>query len=242
MLRRKLLKLLIIIFCITIPYYYAKNRGYFEKLDKFISVHFGDFASVKKVEIKGNSLLSTDDILKIVDIKREDKLYRYSAQKIKDELLKRREIRDVNVQINYSGIIRIIVDEKKPFAIWWNDNISWLVDKDGDEILKIKDVQQYNNLIIIFGKNIKGKLKNFLDVIRAYPLYNNITTMHYIGNRRWDVYLHNDVIVKLPEKNVVAALGNAEKVLKSLKYQNKIDILDLRLYPKRVFLKLRKGV
>ena len=242
MLRRKLLKLLIIILCITIPYYYAKNRGYFKKLDKLISVHFGDFALVKKVEIKGNSLLSTDDILKIVDIKREDKLYRHSAQKIKDELLKRREIRDVNVQISYSGIIRIIVDEKKPFAIWWNDNISWLVDKDGDEILKIKDVQQYNNLIIIFGKNIKGKLKSFLDVIRVYPLYNNITTMHYVGNRRWDVYLHNDVIVKLPEKNVVAALGNAEKVLKSLKYQNKIDILDLRLYPKRVFLKLRKGV
>ena len=241
MLRIKLLKLFIIILSIVAPYYYVKNKGYLKKLDNLISTHFADFISVQKVEIKGNSFLSSDKILKITGIKRGEKLYQYSAQEIRDRLLTRTEIKDVNVQINYSGIIKIVIDEKKPFAIWWNDNVPWLIDEDGNEILKIKSLEQYNNLIIIFGKNIRKNLKNFLDVIGTCSLYKYVVSIHHVGNRRWDMYLDNNIVVKLPEQNIAAALEKAEKVLKSLKYQNKIDILDLRLYPKRVFLKLKSA-
>ena len=239
MLRKKLFKLLIIIFCIFVPYYYAKNKGYVRKLDEFITTHFKDFVVVRKVEIQGNSLLSVDEILRICDVKEGSKLYQYSAQAIRDKLLARHEINDANIQINYSGIIKILINEKKPLGIWWNDDIPYLIDENGDEILKIKNLEEYHNLVIIFGANVNKKLKDFLDIIRKYSLYQNVISMHYVGNRRWDVYLHNNVIVKLPEQNVTVALVKAEKVLKSLKYQNKIDILDLRLYPKKVFLRLK---
>ena len=239
MLRKKLFKFLIIIVCIFVPYYYAKNKGYVRKLEEFVITHFRNFIVVRKVEIKGNSLLSVDEILKICDVKEGSKLYQYSAQTIRDTLLTRQEISDVNVQINYSGTIKILIDEKKPFGIWWNGDIPCLIDKNGDEILKIKNVEEYHNLVVIFGANINKKLKNFLDVIREYRLYQNVISMHYVGNRRWDVYLHNNVVLKLPEHNIAVALAKAEKVLKSLKYQNKIDILDLRLYPKKVFLRLK---
>ena len=241
MLRKKLLKLFIIVFCLTALYYYMGSKGYFKELDEFISTHFKSFLIVKRIEIRGNSLLSDDKILEICDIKESNELYQYSAQEIRNKLLAIKEIKDANVQINYSGIIRILIEEKKPFAIWWNDNIPLLIDEDGDEILKIKDVEEYHNLIIIFGANINKQLKSFLHIIKQYPLYQNIISMHYVGNRRWDIYLNNNIVVKLPEQNLVIALARAEKVLKSLKYKDKIDILDLRLYPKKTFLKLKTG-
>lgn len=59
--------------------------------------------------------------------------------------------------------------------------------------------------------------------------------MHYIGNRRWDIYLNNNIVIKLPEQNIGAALEYAGKLLGNTRYKNKVDIIDLRLYPKKYF-------
>ena len=242
MLRRKFLKFLIIAIFIITPWYYAKNHGYIEKLKHFIASELGDFAEIKGIEISGNKLLSEDDVLEVIDLKKGDKIYELSAKKMREQLLVKEEVKNIDVSINYSGLIKIGIEEKKPFAIWWLDNTSWLIDENGDKILQISDKEKYTNLMIVFGQNIKGKLKIFLDIVKLSPLYKEITTMHYIGNRRWDVYLNDTIIIKLPEQDVGLALENAGIFLKNPKYQDRIDIVDLRLYPKRVFLTLKEKI
>lgn len=242
MLRKKLLKFLILAFCILLPWHYAKNNGYIVKLQDFIDSEIGDFVAIKEIQISGNYILSEEEVLKITDIEKGDRIYHIYAQQIRDRLLARREIKNASVRVNYSGLVKIVVDERKPFAIWWHNNVLWLVDEDGDEILQIDDKERYNSLIVIFGQNIKEKLKIFLDIMMPHPLYKEVMSIHYIGNRRWDVYLNNNIIVKLPEKDAGSALINAEKILKNPKYQDRIDMIDLRLHPKRVFLKLKEKV
>ncbi|WPX96068.1 cell division protein FtsQ/DivIB [Candidatus Bandiella euplotis] len=242
MLRKKLLKFFVIIFCITVPWHFLQNTHYGQKLLRSLILKFDDLTQVKEIQVIGNHLLTTANILEIVNIKKGDTLYKQSAQNVRDKLLSENEIKDVSVQINYSGVIKIAVEEREPFAIWWHNNTPWLIDKDGKKILQIYDKQGYNDLIIIFGKNIEDKLNVFLNIVSAWTLYREIITMHYIGNRRWDIYLNNNIVIKLPEQNIGAALEYAGKLLGNTRYKNKVDIIDLRLYPKKIFLKIKDKV
>ncbi|MSO14158.1 cell division protein FtsQ/DivIB [Rickettsiales endosymbiont of Trichoplax sp. H2] len=242
MIRRFILKLFILLVIILLPYYYLKNKGYLVLIKDFAYNNFSKFGELKKIDISGNYLLSEQFLIGYINIKIGQKLYDISPDNIRYRLLELNEIKEANVSINYSGIIKINIIERKPFAIWWNQNLPILVDDEGNEILKISDLKKYKNHVIIFGQNFHNKLKIFLDLFKQFSLYNETKSLHYIGNRRWDVYIENDVVIKLPEKNIDIALKKSEEVLKRFKYKDRIAIIDLRLYPKKIFLKLKNNI
>ena len=242
MIRRLFLKSILLLVIFVTLYYYANNNNYILNIKGYLQDSFKNFATLKQIDISGNNLLSKQFILKLTELRVGEKLYVISACDIRERLLKLDEIKDVSINVNYSGTIKIVIFERKPFAIWWNKNAPWLIDDEGNKILKIKDVDIYKNLIIIFGQNFNTKLKKFLDLLRPFSLYKKIKSLHYIGNRRWDVYTEDNIVIKLPENNVDNAIKKNEKILKSLKYQDKVDIIDLRLYPEKLFLRFKNKV
>jgi cell division septal protein FtsQ len=223
-------------------YYYANNNNYILSIKSYLQDSFENFAVLKQIDVSGNNLLSEQFILKLTDLKIGQKLYLISVRDIRERLLKLDEIKDVSINVNYSGTIKIIIFERKPFAIWWNKKAPWLIDDEGNKILKIKDLEVYKDLIIIFGQNFDNKLKKFLDLLRPFSLYKKVKSLHYIGNRRWDVYTEDNIVIKLPENNVDNAIKKLEKILKNLKYKDKVDIIDLRLYPEKLFLRFKNKV
>lgn len=242
MIRRLLLKSIFLSLLFTALYYYINNNSYILALRDYLQNNLKNFAIVKQIDISGNTLLSEKLILKLSNIHIGEKLYLISARDIRYKLLKLNEVEDVNVSINYSGIVEIAVLERKPLAIWWNKSSPWLIDKGGHKILKIENLDIYKDLIIIFGENFNNKLRKFLDLLKPFSLYKTIKSLHYIGNRRWDVYTASNIVIKLPENNVNNAIKKSEKILKNLKYKDKIDIIDLRLYPGKLFLRLKTKI
>ena len=242
MIRRLFLKSILLLVVFITLYHYANNNNYILNIKGYLQDSFKNFAILKHIDISGNNLLSEQFILKLTDLKIGQKLYLISAQNIREKLLKLDEVKDVHISLNYSGTIKIIIFERKPFAIWWNKKAPWLIDDEGNKILKIKDVEVYKDLIIIFGQNFDNKLKKFLDLLRPFSLYKKVKSLHYIGNRRWDVYTEDNIVIKLPENNVDNAIKKLEKILKSLKYKDKVDIIDLRLYPEKLFLRFKNKV
>ena len=93
-----------------------------ENIENYLHNNFKNFASLKKIDVLGNNLLLKKSILELINVRVGQKLYLISANDIRDKLLKLDEISDVNVNINYSGLIKITINERKPFAIWWNKN------------------------------------------------------------------------------------------------------------------------
>ena len=235
-------KLLFTVTLFLVFYFYAKRHGHLLCLEKLIEQSNDNFAILKQIDILGNHLVSKHIILKIVDIKIGQKLYSFSVNKIRAQLLKLNEIKGVEVSINYSGILSIIIYECKPFAIWWNKNHPLLIDYEGNKILEIKNLDEYKNLIIIFGQNFHDQLKHFIDLIKIPFLYTKIKSLHYIGNRRWDVYTNDNIVIKLPEDNIAVAVAKSKKILTNYNYHDRVNIIDLRLYPKRLYLRLKNKV
>lgn len=242
MIRRFILKLFILLVILLLPYYYAKNNGYLLLIKDFLYNNFSKFGELKKISISGNNLLSEQFLMDYINIKVGQKLYDISPEGIRHKLLELNEIKEANVSINYSGTIEIKVIEREPFAVWWNQNLPLLIDDEGNEILKISDLKKYKSHIIIFGQNFHSKLKKFNRLFKQFSLYKEVKSLHYIGNRRWDIYTENNVVIKLPEKNIDIALKKSEDVLNSFKYRDRIAIIDLRLYPKKIFLKLKNNI
>ena len=242
MIRRFIFKLFILIIILLVPYYYLKDKGYLLLIKDFLSNNLNKFGELEKISISGNNLLSKQFLIEYINIKLGQKLYNISPKDIRHKLLELNEIKETSVSINYSGIINIEIIERIPFAIWWNNNLPWLIDDEGNKILKITNLKKYKDLVIIFGQNFNNKLKKFLDLLKTFSLYKEVKSLHYIGNRRWDVYLENDIIIKLPEKNIDVVLKKSEDILKNLKYKDRVGIIDLRLYPKKIFLRLKNNI
>ena len=223
-----------------IPHLYIKYVNYLSLVDPMFRQK--NFGVLKKVNILGNHLLSEKTIFELINVSIDQPLYSISVHRIRNKLLKLNEIKDVSVVVNYAGTLSITVIERQPFAIWWNKDPPWLIDDEGNRISEIDNLDEYRDLIIIFGQQFQDKLKQLLHLLQSFFLYKKIRSLHYIGNRRWDIYIDTTVIIKLPENKVQTAIEKSEKILKNYKYYNKIDIVDLRLYPKKIFLRLKQNV
>ena len=69
--------------------------------------------------------------------------------------------------------------------------------------------------------------------------HKNIKKYHFHKTKRWDLYLDKNIIIKLPEKNIL----NALKVYKKFKEKNDINsdkIIDLRI-SNRLIMKNEEG-
>jgi cell division septal protein FtsQ len=76
------------------------------------------------------------------------------------------------------------------------------------------------------------QLYNFQNICK------NIESMHYIAGRRWDVRLKNNLLIKFPETNVYEAAAIFEGNFGKISKLYKTCIVDLRLIPDKIYLKV----
>ena len=112
----------------------------------------------------------------------------------------------MNFQVKkiYPHTIKIIVTEKSPIAIFSNDTNKFYISEKG-ELITYKKFDYYNNLPIVFAKNISFKKIKFNNIFSEmkemnFPIH-EIKSFIYFDIKRWDIILKNNKIVKLPVEN-----------------------------------------
>ena len=69
-----------------------------------------------------------------------------------------------------------------------------------------------------FKKNVKQSKFSFSDFKAVY----------FFPSNRWDIVTIDDILIKLPEKNMSKSLNTAHKIITSIQFKNK-NIIDLRV-------------
>ncbi len=104
------------------------------------------------------------------------------------------------------------------------------------EFIKSKHIENNKNLPIIFGNfeisdyfDIKSKIhkQNFNGV--------QILKYYFHKNKRWDLYFQNNIVIKLPNKNINSTLNAFEK-FKKFNDIKPNTVIDLRI-PNRIIIK-----
>ena len=80
----------------------------------------------------------------------------------------------------------------------------------------------------------------FLDSIPS-KFIRSIKEAVFIGNRRWDIKLINDINLKLAENKILESINNYNKIYMQMSNQelNNIKSIDLRM-PKKAVIKMTK--
>ena len=105
----------------------------------------------------------------------------------------------------------------------------------------------YNNLIVgsngklisgeqsdtilpyIFGEFNSKKFLEFAQNIKVSKFnFTEFKAVYFFPSKRWDIITSDDVLIKLPENNVLKSLNRAHKIIASNQFKDK-NIIDLRV-------------
>lgn len=193
---------------------------------------------ISSVILNGRKQLTQDEILAIGGINGRSSLLFLDAAAVRDKLKASPWIAEANVLKLYPDRLQIDVTERNAFALW-QENGKLAVIADDGAVLENYVPSRFVTLPLVVGKGADSQAKDFIALLDRYPQVRAVTKAAiYVGERRWNLRLNDNLDVRLPENDV----GNALAMLSKLDREDKLfsrDIvaIDMRL-PDRVTVRL----
>ena len=182
--------------------------------------------NLKKIIIENNLLIKEKDIKNLLIPFYNKNLIFLNNNKVKKALMQNSFIESFNIKKKYPSTLKIIIFEKKPIAILFNNkNKFYLSEK--IELIEFKNLPNYQDLPYVLGNkndfkifydNLK-KINFPLDLVNKYILYET---------NRWDLETKNNRVIKLPADNYIKSLENFLNI-KSKNDFEKFELFDYRI-------------
>jgi cell division protein FtsQ len=107
-----------------------------------------------------------------------------------------------------SGTLEIRAIERVPVVVWRSQDGLELLDQNGVRVAEIDSRLRRPDLPLIAGTGADGHVPEALALLgEARAVAERVRGLVRVGERRWDLVLDRDQVVKLPEAEPVAALG-----------------------------------
>ena len=123
---------------------------------------------------------------------------------IRERLLQYGWVKDARVSRRFPDTLVIDIVERKPAALWQDDNRLSLIDSEG-VVLDRVPVRRMPDLPLLVGKGANAQavpLERLLDRVPA--LKAQLVSAKWIGQRRWDLSFQSGETILLPEGEAVA--------------------------------------
>ncbi|MDB2415160.1 FtsQ-type POTRA domain-containing protein [Rickettsiales bacterium] len=185
---------------------------------------------VKDAYLEGQKYTKLENLSKIMNAKVGQPIFSIDLDKVRGDLEDVSWIKYAAVERQLPSTINIQISERQPVALWQYKKKAYLIDIDG-YVIKEPNLAPFSDLIIIVGKNAPVFARSLLTMIeRDDDIRTMVSSAIRVNERRWNVRLHNDVEIKLPEEEPEVAweyLINQHK--KNHILDSKIKTIDLRL-------------
>lgn len=209
--------------------------------DSILSTSQKSGFKVGDIIIKGRNHASSNQILTIIDLTRDDPIFKYSPEEIRTRLKQISWIREARVQRHLPDTLSITVLEREPLAIWQNKKKHFLVDNEG-VIISEEIYPEYKQLPMIVGADAPVHVSKILSSLLKHPdIQKRVTALVLVSGRRWNLQLDGSIDIKLPEVNLEGALERLDKILLQTNVNfREVRIIDLR-QSKQVTMRLANG-
>ncbi len=197
--------------------------------------------SVSKVVVKGAKESLKEEITILVQNAAIEGFSALKAQALREKIQGIKKVEKAFVKFSTDGLVIVSVIERKEAAVYFNNDLYEVLDSNGI-ILSIKSSYQgLSDFPLLVGKDASRKIKELLSLVNKIRS-NKSEVLYYewIGERRWNIHMKNDLVFLLPENNLSKAL---ELMSIFLKEKNKplrpVASIDLRNIDKPI-VKFRK--
>ena len=203
-------------------------------INKDIISNINYFFIIKNLNIVSETDLLKKKILKEINFINESNIFFIKKKKLSNKLKNINYIDEFKIKKIYPSSLIVQVKKTNLIGITFINNKQYYVGENGN-FISVNSIRNKDKLPFIFGEfNIQDFLNLKLKLSDSDIIFSNIKKYHHHKNRRWDLYLNDNVLIQLPNKNI----KNALNLYKKLKTNNEIKpnmIIDLRI-PNRIIL------
>ncbi len=161
---------------------------------------------ISEIALAGQHNLSRKTILASAGITGRTSLLFLDAHAARARLMRNPWVAEATVLKLYPSRLRIGVTERKPFALWQRDRHVSLIAADGTVLEKYAP-RRFLSLPLVVGKGARQEAQGFLSLVKRYPVIaRQVQASVLVAERRWNIYLKDDVEVLLPEADPAHAL------------------------------------
>ena len=233
----------LIIFVFFLIYLYLNFNKFNNAISELIQEYSNKYHyNLKKIEVTGLTNLNKDEILVYFNKFKNNSIFLVPVKEISNEIKKNKWIKEVNIRNDYKNTLKVNVKEEMPIGIYENNNQQILFSNNLSILEILGKNHDYKNLIIFFGENSIINSKYLTSKIDK-DIQQMIESVKFIENRRWNIKLKNNIIIKLPEVKLDEAMKNYKKIYSNLSNKDlkDIEIIDLRI-PNQAIIKYRNTV
>ena len=192
---------------------------------KFNFIIGSDF-SIQTIEIEGNSILNSDEIIQKINFLYRENLFFLNLKDIEKRLKNETFIESFTLKKIYPNILKIIIVEKKPIVVLQNKKKKFYISDKGD-FIDFQDIERYRDLPTVFGNGkLFYSLYQDLQNIK-FPL-KTIKSFYFFESGRWDLVMYDDKMIKLPNKDYLLSLKNYMESKNNSNF-NSYKIFDYRI-------------
>ena len=192
---------------------------------KFDFIIGSDF-SIQTIEIEGNSILNSDEIIQKINFLYRENLFFLNLRDIEKKLKNETFIESFSLKKIYPNILKIIIVEKKPIVVLQNKKKKFYISDKGD-FIDFQDIERYRDLPTVFGNGkLFYSLYQDLQNIK-FPL-ETIKSFYFFESGRWDLVMYDDKMIKLPNKGYLLSLKNYMESRNNSNFNN-YKIFDYRI-------------
>ena len=181
-------------------------------------------SKINQINIEGLSNINNLKIFKELDNLIYINILLVSKEEIHNVIDKYNIIEEYSIKKIYPSTININIKPTKFVARLSSSD--QLVGANGK---LIKD--EYNSEVLpyIFGEfNSKYFLNFKKDITKSKFIFTNFKMLYFFPSNRWDILTNDNILIKLPQKNIFKSLELAHKIINNNNLKNK-KIIDLRI-------------
>ena len=192
---------------------------------KFINYQNTLSSSVSKINITGLSERKNLEISNNLNNFLYESIFVISKDEIKKILEKHNIIQEFSIKKIYPSTLNIEIKPTKFIARVFN-NGQYLVGANGK---LIEDKNNNELLPYIFGEfNSLDFLSFKHNIEKSIFSFSNLKTLYFFPSGRWDILTNNDILIKLPQEDIVASLNLSKKLIDNDNFKDN-KFLDLRV-------------
>jgi len=185
-------------------------------------------SKLKEIEVRGLKENLNLSIQKDLEFLLNKNIYKLDYKIIEKILEKNNFIENYNVLKYYPSKIVIDLKQTKFIATTFKNNQKFIIGSNG-KLIDHKIINYKKNIPNVFGNFTN---KDFIDLIKILKMKNfkfdNIEDFFYYPSGRWDIKTNNNLIVKLPTKDVDKAIDKFNLIINNDKLKE-YNIIDLRI-------------
>ena len=194
-----------------------------------------NFFKITNITLEGN----IDEDLK-KDLKLSlDQFYNLSIfsvrlENISDTLNNYSIVSEYKVKKIFPSVIKIELSKTKILAYFFEDNQKTYIGENGKKIVKISKV--LDELPLIIGDVDIEKFLNLKRIlIQSGFKLDDFNKFYFFKSNRWDLVYKDNLIIKLPEKNLVTSINLFKQIIENQNISD-LNIIDLRIKNKFILL------